>query len=97
LIASGGLLYGYFEFEKRRLEELKKASSSEAVGKPLIGGPFSLVDHHGNPVTDLDFRGKHMLVYFGYTFCPDVCPEELDKMAKVVDNLSMYSRELACG
>jgi hypothetical protein len=39
------------------------------------------------PVTDLDFAGKFMLLYFGYTFCPDVCPEELDRMALIVDAL----------
>ena len=41
-----------------------------------IGGPFSLVDQNGHAVTDRSFPGKYRIVYFGYTFCPDVCPTE---------------------
>lgn len=42
-----------------------------------IGGPFTLVDQEGRAVSDKDLRGKWMLVYFGFTFCPDVCPTSL--------------------
>ena len=45
-----------------------------------IGGPFTLVDHQGRPVTEDYFKGRLMLVYFGYTFCPDVCPTALTDM-----------------
>ncbi|MCF8473369.1 MAG: SCO family protein [Emcibacter sp.] len=55
--------------------------------KALIGGPFSLIDHHGKNVTDQDFKGKYMLIYFGYTFCPDVCPTELQIMSDALDRL----------
>jgi protein SCO1/2 len=94
---SGVGLYVYFRYEKaaaaRRQEEARQVKSDQGVGKPLIGGPFSLVDLTGTPRTDLDYRGKYLLVYFGYTFCPDVCPEELEKMAKVVDSLgSIYCK-----
>lgn len=50
-------------------------------------GPFSLVDHNGQNVTDKDYRGKFMLVFFGYTFCPDVCPTELQTIADALDLL----------
>jgi protein SCO1/2 len=45
-----------------------------------IGGPFTLTDQAGRTVGDADFRGKLMLVYFGYTYCPDVCPTTLNQM-----------------
>jgi protein SCO1/2 len=49
-----------------------------------IGGPFSLVDQNGNPVTDQTYAGSYRLIYFGYTFCPDACPTELQVMAEAV-------------
>ncbi len=52
-----------------------------------IGGPFTLTDGSAKPVTDADFRGKFMLVYFGYTFCPDVCPTTLNDVAQAMDKL----------
>ena len=56
-------------------------------GKEPIGGPFTLVDHTGKPRTDADFRGKLMLVYFGFSFCPDVCPTDLMAIGQAVDKL----------
>ena len=46
-----------------------------------IGGPFTLVDQDGRTVTEKDFAGRYRLVYFGYTFCPDVCPLDVQKLA----------------
>lgn len=51
----------------------------------MLGGPFSLVDHTGRAVTERDFAGRGMLVYFGYTYCPDVCPTELGTIAAALD------------
>ncbi len=52
-----------------------------------IGGPFTLQDGNGKTVTDRDFRGQYLLVYFGYTFCPDVCPTTLNAVADAMDKL----------
>jgi protein SCO1 len=52
-----------------------------------IGGPFTLTDSSGKTVTDADFLGKPMLVYFGYSYCPDVCPYALQMMASALDTL----------
>ncbi len=52
-----------------------------------IGGPFALVQGDGRPVTDRDFRGKYLLIYFGYTSCPDVCPTTLASVATALDRL----------
>ena len=53
-----------------------------------IGGPFSLMDHRGQRVSDASFRGRYMLIYFGYGYCPDVCPTELATMASALDALA---------
>ena len=57
------------------------------TGKALIGGPFTLTNHKGKRVTEKDFMGKFSLIYFGYTYCPDVCPAELQVMAAAIDKL----------
>ena len=88
---SGLSLLLYFNHEKNKIEKSRETLKDVSAGKPKVGGPFALTDHNGNPATDKDFRGKWMLVYFGYTFCPDVCPDELDKMAAVVEKLSASS------
>ena len=62
-------------------------------GSTAIGGPFALTDQHGAPVTDADFKGKLMLVYFGYTFCPDVCPTTLATIGTALDKLSPEQRK----
>jgi protein SCO1/2 len=63
-------------------------------GKALIGGPFTLVDQNGKQVTDKDFRGRYMLVFFGYTHCPDVCPAELQVMSQALDDLGPKASEI---
>ncbi len=52
-----------------------------------IGGPFTLVDHDGQTVTDETFLGSYVLLYFGYTYCPDVCPASLARNRQVLDIL----------
>ncbi|WP_338661895.1 SCO family protein [Pararoseomonas sp. SCSIO 73927] len=68
------------------------ASAPSAGGVALpggvsVGGPFTLVDGDGRTVTEADLRGKLALVFFGYTFCPDVCPTELQAVAQAMDLL----------
>jgi protein SCO1/2 len=52
-----------------------------------VGGPFELTDHTGKPRTERDFRGKLMLVYFGFTWCPDICPTDLQAIGLTLDKL----------
>jgi protein SCO1/2 len=65
--------------------DLRQAQTS--AGEALIGGPFALTDQHGKRVTEQDFAGRFMLVYFGYTFCPDICPTSLTVMSAALDAL----------
>lgn len=57
------------------------------TGQIDVGGPFQLVDQNGKKVSDADFRGRYMLVYFGYSFCPDVCPTTLGVMADALGKM----------
>ncbi|MBP3125634.1 SCO family protein [Thalassospira sp. ER-Se-21-Dark] len=60
-------------------------TETNSSGAASIGGPFELVNQDGETVTQDDFKGKYMLTYFGYTFCPDVCPTELQVMGTALD------------
>lgn len=59
----------------------------QSAGKALVGGPFTLTDMTGRRVTDKDFLGRPILVFFGYTHCPDICPSGLQVMAAALDKL----------
>ncbi|XP_070629196.1 protein SCO1 homolog, mitochondrial isoform X2 [Bos indicus] len=82
----GALLAGMKYFKKEKTEKLEK-ERHRSIGKPLLGGPFSLTTHTGEPKTDKDYLGQWVLIYFGFTHCPDICPEELEKMIQVVDEI----------
>ena len=69
-------------------------SDSSGAGSAAIGGPFALTDQDGHTRTDRDFRGKWALVYFGYTFCPDVCPTTLQDMAIALRRLGPKARQV---
>jgi protein SCO1/2 len=56
-------------------------------GRAPVGGPFELTDQTGHRRTDADFRGKLVVLYFGYTYCPDVCPTELQSISLALDRL----------
>jgi cytochrome oxidase Cu insertion factor (SCO1/SenC/PrrC family) len=56
-------------------------------GRGAVGGPFTLTDQNGRPRSDTEFRGKLMIVYFGYTYCPDICPTDLMAISQALDAL----------
>jgi len=85
-VAAGGLAL-YVTYVRKQKDTQQEAQRKVSVGKAKIGGPFSLVDHEGVRRTNEHFKGQWLLVYFGFTHCPDICPEELEKLAKVVDKI----------
>ncbi len=70
-------------------------SPSNKQARALIGGPFNLVDHTGKDVSEKDFQGKYMLIYFGYTYCPDVCPTSLTLLSEAMDIVEAKDAALA--
>ncbi|KAM4692078.1 protein SCO1 homolog, mitochondrial [Rhinophrynus dorsalis] len=86
-VAFGGVLMAGMKYLKKEKEDKLEQERKRSLGKPLLGGPFSLVDHNGQPKTDKDYHGQWVLLYFGFTHCPDICPEEMEKMVLVVDEI----------
>jgi cytochrome oxidase Cu insertion factor (SCO1/SenC/PrrC family) len=84
---AGGLLW-------HESETVPGLGRSVITGQADVGGPFRLTDQNGKAVSDADFRGRYMLIYFGYSFCPDVCPTTLSVMAQALDKLGGENRRV---
>ena len=84
---AGGLLW----YQSEQVPRLGRVVST---GKMEVGGPFRLTDHTGKPRGDADFRGRYMLIYFGFTFCPDICPTTLAVMAEALDKLGPDAKKI---
>ena len=86
-VAGSALILGM----KNILHKKEKEFDSELVksyGRPELGGDFELVDQDGKLCSNKDLTGNWILIYFGFTHCPDICPEELEKMGYVVDSVN---------
>ena len=84
---AGGLIW-------HESENVPGLGKSVITGQADIGGPFHLIDQNGKSVSDADFRGRYMLIYFGYSFCPDVCPTTLAVMAQALEKLGPEARRV---
>jgi cytochrome oxidase Cu insertion factor (SCO1/SenC/PrrC family) len=84
---AGGILW-------RESENVPGLGRVVTTGQADVGGPFQLTDQHGKRVSDKDFRGRYMLIYFGYSFCPDVCPTTLAVIAQALEKLGDRSRRV---
>lgn len=83
--AIAGAVTAFFVFGIPQIDDAKR--SQKVVGMAQLGGPFTLVDHTGKTVTDKDFHGKKMLIYFGFTHCPDICPGSLQVISNALEQL----------
>lgn len=66
---------------------MHKIKSFDLPGGPQIGGPFTLEDVNGKVYTEESFKGKWMYIYFGFSNCPDICPQEMQKMTRLISHL----------
>ncbi|XP_071486637.1 protein SCO1 homolog, mitochondrial-like [Diadema antillarum] len=86
--AIGGSALYVFKSAKEKKELQIQKERNKAVGKAAIGGPFDLIDTSGQRKTNEDYLGKWILLYFGFTHCPDICPDELEKMILAVNKVN---------
>lgn len=81
----------WFQIQIERNTQNQPAGTTKSSAVPIagssIGGPFTLMDHHGEKKTEADYAEMHKLIYFGFTYCPAICPTELQKMTKVLNEL----------
>src|SRR5438132_1343650 len=85
-VLAGLAILGAGAFLGLALRDTPRGVAGTALGS-AIGGPFRLVDQNGGTVTDADLKGKWLLVYFGYTHCPDACPTALNDIAIALEEL----------
>jgi protein SCO1/2 len=84
----GMVKMGDIAMERRKRASQTAVVSEEQIGKPKLGGPWTLYDSRtAKPITSEDLKGKYQLVYFGFTYCPDICPEELQKQQTVIETI----------
>ena len=99
IVAIGFVLLGAgllsWQWYRTPLPPAAVTGTTTSYGVAQVGGPFELVDHHGQTRRDADFRGRYLLVYFGYTFCPDVCPTTLLAMSQALRSLAESDPDLA--
>ena len=80
-VASGALL-SYYHYEKERKQTAFQPVVT--IGRAALGGPFSLISADGVPTSSSSLSGRYLMLYFGFTHCPDICPTELRKMEEAL-------------
>lgn len=95
LIAAG--IIGYTTFLYVSSQNAPAGFERTTSFKPQIdlGGDFALVDQTGEPVTNADFESKSLLIYFGFTYCPDICPTDLAIVGAAMDDLAAKAPDIA--
>ena len=90
LVLAGSLAY----IEKKGAAREEESTDLIPVTKDAFGEPFTLTDHTGKKVSDKDFTGKYRLIYFGFTYCPAICPTELAKITNTLKVLGDKGKEI---
>jgi protein SCO1/2 len=85
---------GYAQTTAQSKVESTRLMSELMSGKGQVGGPFTLLDQTGKKRTLAEFKGKVVLIYFGYMFCPDICPTDLNNLAGLLKRLGKDSAQV---
>lgn len=81
-------IFYLYVLEDQKKKKKVSRTTVNSIGKPLIGGDFTLINQKGELVTNKSFKNKFCLIYFGFTYCPDICPQELEKQTIVIEKLT---------
>ncbi|QDZ19964.1 copper chaperone SCO1/SenC [Chloropicon primus] len=90
LVATAGGIVTYYKY--LREEQVKGVKNLPSSGKAAVGGPWTLMGPDGKAFESRSLEGEFSLLYFGFTFCPDICPDELEKIAESVDLLEKITK-----
>ena len=82
------IYYANFIFIRYLFSEIEK-ERTKSLGKAALGGEWNLTTHNGTQLKSSDMKGKWAVIYFGFCHCPDICPDELEKLCKVVDRIGI--------
>lgn len=90
LVSVASMAFGPFNMPGKNPATTARSATQaqgQTAGIEGLGGAWSLTDHHGKGVTDRDYTGRYRLMFFGFTYCPDVCPTELKRLTLVLEAL----------
>ncbi|KXZ42188.1 hypothetical protein GPECTOR_187g284 [Gonium pectorale] len=90
LMAGAGVTYATRTYTEQKMQQVV-AKSQQVVGQAAVGGPFDLIDQDGKRFTDKDLHGEFALLYFGFTHCPDICPDELEKVSESINLIDKWT------
>jgi cytochrome oxidase Cu insertion factor (SCO1/SenC/PrrC family) len=85
---------GYIIYDAVKPSQVAVVSEQPTTGLASIGGDFELIDQTGKTRTNRDFHGKYMMVYFGYRYCPDICPTALTTITEVLNELGPKAKHV---
>jgi len=86
----GGAFLMYMNYLRQEKDKTIAKERKRQLGKAKIGGTFELIDTDGKVMRSDDLVGQWTLIYFGFTHCPDICPDEIEKMITIVNRFSEY-------
>lgn len=87
VLAAGLVSYTYLRYSMAQKQQASLNAYEKSVGEPQVGGPFTLTDTNGKRFGSEQLKGEFSMLYFGFTHCPDICPDELEKLAAAIDKV----------